>query len=283
MVELAFFSVLILTMLRFTGILVSFDFLLRKEEVLQKKFYLFIIGWSCWIVGSFLSLVSLTEEDYIFKIQIEILQDLSILLGALYLILAVISYFKLVKRNMVIIGTLIIAIFPVLIFYLFDYDLAKVAVIIVYIGLFLFLFSNAWLERKKIRLHIRDSVKWFYLTILVCFFYAIFLILMAINGKTTDLSLMEDPFLITLNSLLGLAITLLILVLTIHLEYSLSNIQKFKMKDNYSHELGNILQMILNSAEFNESTHTKGDQSINELIIEKCKSAGFLITEIRDL
>jgi len=119
--------------------------------------------------------------------------------------------------------------------------------------------------------------------ILLCFFYAIFLILMNINGKITDLSLMEEPFLITLCIFLSLTITLLVLVLTIHLEYSLSNIQKFKMKDNYSHELGDILQMILNSAEFNKNTDTKGDQSVNELIIEKCKEARFLITEIRDL
>ncbi|MHA1513514.1 MAG: hypothetical protein ACTSRJ_05560, partial [Candidatus Hodarchaeales archaeon] len=77
---------------------------------------------------------------------------------------------------------------------------------------------------------------------------------MNINGKITDLSLMEEPFLITLYSFLSLMITLLILVITIHLEYSLSNIQKFKLNDNYSHELGNILQMILNSAEFNKNT-----------------------------
>jgi len=119
--------------------------------------------------------------------------------------------------------------------------------------------------------------------ILLCFFYAIFLILMNINGKITDLSLMEEPFLITLYSFLSLTITLLVLVLTIRLEYSLSNIQKFKLKDNYSHELGNILQMILNSAEYNKNTDTKGDQSVNELIIEKSKEARFLITEIRDL
>ena len=106
---------------------------------------------------------------------------------------------------------------------------------------------------------------------------------MAINGEITDLSLMEDKLLITVYSLLSLTLTLLVLVLTIHLEYSLSNIKKFKMKDDYSHKLGNILQMILNSAELHKRTPAKSDQSVNELIIEKCREAKFLITEIREL
>ena len=281
--DLALISVLFITILRLTGVLVSFDFLLRKEGKLQKKFYLFLLGWFFWIIGSLISLISLMGENFTFKIQMAILHDLSILLGALYLILGVVSYFKLVKINIVIIGSVILTISPLLIFYFFDYELADFFIVILYVGLFLFLFSNAWGERKSMRLHIRDSIKWFYLTILVCSFYAIFLVLMAINGMNTNLSLIEDPFLITFYSLLSLAITLLVLVLIIHLEYSLSNIQRFKMKDNYSHKLGNILQMILNSAEFNKNTDTKSDQSANELIIEKCKEARFLITEIRDL
>jgi len=281
--DLAFFSILTLTMLRITGLLVSIDFLVRKGEKLQKKFYLFAIGWSCWIVGSLISFISIMGENLSFKLQMVVFHDLSILLGALYLILAVISYFKQVQRNMVIIGSLTIAIFPMLIFYLFNYDLAELIIIILYIGLFTFLFSSALGERKDIRLHIRDSIKWFYSTILLSFFYAIFLVLMAINGKITDLSLMDEPLLITLYSFLSLTITLLVVVLTIHLEYSLSSIKKFKMKDDYSHELGNILQMILNSAEFNKNTETNDDRSANELIIKKCKDARFLITEIRDL
>ncbi len=184
---------------------------------------------------------------------------------------------------MTLIGSLVIVIFPLLIFYLFGYDLAEPVIILLFVGLFIFLFANVWIERKNMHLHISESIKWFYLTIFLCFIYAVFLVLMALDGKITDLSLLKDPFLIILYSLMSLAITLLVLILTIHLEYSLSNIQKFKMKDNYSHELGNILQMILNSAELNRSSQTKSDPSMNELIIKKCQEARFLITEIREL
>ena len=280
---LAFFSVLILTLLRFTGVLISVDFLLRKGRKEQKKFYLFTFGWFFWIIGSFLSLISLMNEDIIFNIELIILHDLAILLGAISMILAMISYFRYVPNTEIFIGTALGLILPLFTFYIADYFLTELIIILVYIGLFIYLIFNSWIERHNLRFYINNSVKWFHLAILLSFFYALFLIFMAINGEITGLSVLDDPILITNYSLLSIAITLLVLVLTIHLECSLTNIQKYKMKDDYSHKLGNLLQMILNSAEVNNSFQNNGDPSLNELIIKKCHEARFLITEIRDL
>jgi hypothetical protein len=281
--DLAFFSVLILTLLRFTGVFISVDFLLIKGKKNQKTFYLFTLGWVCWIIGSFLSLLSLMSEGISFKIEFIVLHDIAILLGALYMILAMLSYFRYIQKTEVLIGTSLGFILPLLTFFIFDYYIAEIVIILLYVGLFIYLIFNSWIERHNLRLYINNSIKWFHLTILLSFFYAIFLIFMAVNGEITGLSILDDPILITNYSLLSMAITLLVLILTTHLECSLSNIQKYKMKDNYSHKLGNLLQMILNSAEVNNSFQTKGDPVLNDLIIEKCHEANFLITEIREL
>jgi hypothetical protein len=272
-----------LTLVRFTGVFISLDFLLRKGKKFQRKFYLFTLGWFCWIIGSILSLISLLSENTAIKIELIVLHDIVILLGAFYMILAMISYFRYIPKTEVFLGTSFGSILPLLILDISDYYIAELVIIILYVGLFIYLIFNSWTERHNLRLYINNSVKWFHFTILLSFFYAIFLIFMAFNGEITGLSILDDPILLTNYSLLSMAITLLVLVLTTHLEYSLNNIQKYKMKDNYSHKLGNILQMILNSAEVNNSIQTKEDSSLNELIINKCHEARFLITEIREL
>jgi hypothetical protein len=274
---------LILTLLRFTGVLISLDFLLIEGQKDKKNFYLFTLGWICWIIAGFLSLISLMSEEILYKIDFVVLHDIAILLGALYMIQAMLSYFRDIQETEVLIGTSFGLILPLLAYFVVDYFVAEIVLIMLYVALFIYLFFNSWTERQNLRLYINNSVKWFHFTILLSFLYAIFLIIMAINGEITGLSIFNDPILITNYSLLSVAITLLVLVLTTHLECSLNNIQKYKMKYNYSHKLGNLLQMILNSAEVNNKFQTKGDSPLNNLIIEKCHEANFLITEIRDL
>ena len=281
--DLALFSVLILTLLRFTGVLISLDFILIKGPKDKKNFYLFTLGWLSWIIASFLSLISLMSQEISYKIEFIVLHDVAILLGSLYIIQAILSYFRNIQKTEVLLGTSFGLILPIFAYFFVDYFAAEIVIIILYLVLFFYLFFNSWTERHNLRLYISNSVKWFHFTALLAFFYAMFLIIMAISGEVVGLSTFDDPVLITSYSMLSVAITLFVLVLTTHLEFSLNIIQKYKMKDNYSHKLGNLLQVILNSAEVNNKFQTKGDPTLNNLIIEKCNEANFLITEIRDL
>ena len=76
-----------------------------------------------------------------------------------------------------------------------------------------------------------------------------------------------------------IGITILLAVLTIHLENSLSYNHKFQLKDRYSLDLGNIMQIILNTVE----TFLPSDDPVSVQLIKKCTEAGNLIKEIREL
>lgn len=281
--NLAFLSILVFAILRFTGGIVSLDFLLRIDDRAGIKY--FFLGWLCWIFASVFTIASMIAEEIAFKLQMVIFHDIMILLGSFFMIIAVLSYFKQISREKVILGTVAISILPLVIFGLYDYDLTELFLVLQYAVLFIFLIINVYSERKNMRLYISNSVKWFYITIFFSFLYATSLLLLNIAGEYTNLTLIEDNNLLLAYSLLSMTVTLLVFVLTIHLEYGLTNMQKFRMKDKYSHDLGNILQMILNSAEAAKTGQLQAgnEQLFNDLVIQKCHEASFLITEIREL
>jgi light-regulated signal transduction histidine kinase (bacteriophytochrome) len=75
-------------------------------------------------------------------------------------------------------------------------------------------------------------------------------------------------------------------VFLVHLEYNISNSQKFQLKDKYSHEMGNILQVIQSSIDLLSQKKDQNDVDSlegRELIKTKCQEASTLIREIRDL
>ena len=80
----------------------------------------------------------------------------------------------------------------------------------------------------------------------------------------------------------AIGITLLITILIIHLEQSISYLHKFQLRDIYSHDLGNIMQIILNNLEAIDSIDEKSQPNA-DLIKMKCIEAGDLIKGIREI
>ena len=70
-----------------------------------------------------------------------------------------------------------------------------------------------------------------------------------------------------------------------HLEYTLSNREKFDLKDTYSHELGNIMQAIFTTFDLIKTKREpKKDLAELETMLEtKLNEASALIKEIRKL
>ena len=92
------------------------------------------------------------------------------------------------------------------------------------------------------------------------------------------------PFII-LNYTIGIFTHFLFVVFFIHFEYTISNEQQNQLKDKYSHNLGNIMQVIYSSAELFKR-HFKlenSDKDKLDLIETKCKEAAKLINEIRNI
>ena len=86
-----------------------------------------------------------------------------------------------------------------------------------------------------------------------------------------------------INYFLGILITIIILIHSIHLEYDISKIQKYKLRDKYSHDLGNLIQVIYSATDL---TNVNGDLTKDktenlEIIQKKCEEAAKLIKEIK--
>jgi hypothetical protein len=83
----------------------------------------------------------------------------------------------------------------------------------------------------------------------------------------------------------GIVTTLLLIILLVHLEYSISNREKFDLKDKYSHELGNIMQAIFTTFDLIKTKREpkKEVAELEALLETKLNDASNLIKEIRKL
>ena len=95
----------------------------------------------------------------------------------------------------------------------------------------------------------------------------------------------EDPLVISLYYIPSISSTALLIVLLVHLEYTISSREKFGLKDKYSHNLGNIMQTITSSSDLIKISANLNNQDASNLnlINKKCKEASRLIKEIRKL
>ncbi len=126
-----------------------------------------------------------------------------------------------------------------------------------------------------------SSIKWFIGTIIFGFLYLINGVITVLEGYPFGLYHSDNAFMIIRYYFFAIGITLLISMLIVHLEQSISYLQKAQLRDIYSHDLGNIMQIILNNIEAIDSIDEK-NQPNADLIKSKCIEAGDLITEIRE-
>ena len=85
------------------------------------------------------------------------------------------------------------------------------------------------------------------------------------------------------NYFLGTVSTIALIIYSIHLEYDISKIQKFKLSDKYSHDLGNLIQVISSAAILTNVDEDLSKEKVEnlDLIQKKCEEAAELIKDIR--
>ena len=87
-----------------------------------------------------------------------------------------------------------------------------------------------------------------------------------------------------INYFLGNISTLVILIYYIHLEYDISKTQKYELRDKYSHDLGNLIQVIYSATDLtkvSDDLNKEKDKNL-DLIQKKCEEAAKLIKDIKD-
>ena len=90
---------------------------------------------------------------------------------------------------------------------------------------------------------------------------------------------------IMFNYLPTIGFTIILIVLLVNIEYRLSSRERFELKDTFSHDLGNIMQVINSASDLIDINTDLNEQAKEglELIHSKCKEASKLIRQIRNL
>ena len=271
-------SLWLLFFIRFIGFLVTLDLQLSSK---QSRFKIIVLGWLTWSITSLLPFLAETIENLVFSEILFVLNNALAMLGFLYIVTGLLSYFKPLKNSLFLVLNIGIILIPSFLYIFVGF---RPAVAFTSIGMFIlyFLFILSILaERKNLQAFIGKGIKWIYGTTAYGCIYIVNLIYINIKGYSFGLYQSNDVDVIIVNSFLAITITLLIVYLFMQLEHSLSSLSKSEIKDKYSHDIGNLLQIIYSAIEVHE--HNCMEQTNLEMVKQKCKESGVLISDIRKL
>jgi len=276
--ELVFFSLLILTFIRLVGLGVSIDLFMESKH---SRYKTLTLGWTLWVITGIIPILSDNLVDVNFSEILLVLNSIFLVVGFLLVTIGIISHFREIPAIASIALTCFIALPPILLYYVDGFDSAISFSSLGFLSVAILLVYSAWLDRKNLRMLLGNSIKWFFGIIIFGFIYLINGALTVLEGYSFGLYQSNNVFMIVRYYFFAIGITLLITILIIHLEQSISYLQKFQLRDIYSHDLGNIMQIILNNIEAIDSIDEK-NQPNADLIKMKCIEAGDLIKEIRE-
>jgi hypothetical protein len=131
------------------------------------------------------------------------------------------------------------------------------------------------------------GVVFFYLTIGSVIFTigALVVSSFVIEDFTYGLYYTVDNGAVIVNYSLSILVTVLILMLFIYLERGITADEKFQLKDRYSHNVGNLLQIVLTAVSLIEKDQLPLDEKEENiaLIQSKSQEVSDLLNEIREL
>jgi hypothetical protein len=279
--EIISFSLIILTVLRILGLGVTFDYYLDFRE---KKYIKLIIGWILWIISGFVPLtldfLSINIVGYFLFLNV-----MFALIGGFLIFIWIFSNFFYISEKTFWFLLLILIISPITIFIFTNAEFAVANTGRILFLLYLLFILLTILKTKDIKRIIKHKITYFYITTIFVLFFIPISLLALWRNYNYGLYQVSDEFLISLNYLNGIAFTIMILVMFINLEQGIILTLKEQLKDKYSHDLGNMLQIIYSASyiiEINKDLQI-GDKKRIYIIHENCTTISNLIKQVRNL
>ena len=278
---IAIFGILLLISLRVVGLIISIEFL---RDLKESKFKILIMGWFIWIIAGFSALLLGIIENQLLTDILLLINGISTSIALLFVMMGLFSYFRELPQKTLIILSIIFVSVPFFAFLLGFYSLAFNLT-----SLFLFLILAFYgiipLKEKKVFKN-KISIKSYYWYLIVLLtFYSMTLSLMIFVFQGYSFGFYSDEFSIQMfvNYFLGNISTIALIIYSIHLEYDISKIQKFKLIDMYSHDLGNLIQVVYSAAILTNVDEDLNKEKVEnlDLIQKKCVEAAELIKDIR--
>jgi hypothetical protein len=278
------FSEVALTFIRLIGLGVGIDYLLSRKN---KRFRGQVAGWSIWTLASIFQIVAQNINETGPTEILDFLFAVCTLIGSFIIAISIVVYFRHVPVSFVFSFTLFLLAIPIFIFVFFGVEIAVNFCIFLSFITVGGLYSIGIIERKSFKAQAKESIKWFYAIIGTAILQFVVYLYISIQGINLGLSSieLENEVLVGINNSFSIAILVLTVVLLIHLENTRSILYNFQLKDKYSHDLGNILQVMVSAFHIIEEKEIPADEreKIINLLNQKSQEVSDLIQEIRNL
>ncbi len=280
--DIVLLSLIIIIFVRVIGLGIAIDFLNATKV---EKFKFLTLGWLFWILGALAPIFSSLVENIYLKEVLLVLNAFLATLGTIFILWGFFKYFMTVSFKKMVSLIIIFIIIVVLFFLITDYT-----VVITFCALFMNLILISTyvippIKKKSFKKFMGRSIIWYYASVLMLSLFFPVSILIALQGEGYGLYSADDPVLIMFNYIPIIATSILFIILLVHLEYTTSSRKQLELKDNYSHDLGNILQVISSAFELIEMKgRTESETSeLGELLKDKLNEAAKQIRDIREL
>lgn len=268
-------------MIRFLGVIVSVNFYYESKS---NTYLYFTIGWCLWVIAGLVALISGIATNYIVETLSLLMNYLLGPLAIFILGVGLSSYYLNISARKIQIVTIILIAIPLILNLLGQSILAIYARIFQFFGI-IEMFLLPFIKYKTFKERIGKSIKWYYMTCFSIIIYIPLAILSMVTSLTSGSFQSENIIIIVAVYTSVIIMTILLISFIIHLEYTISNKQQNQLKDKYSHNLGNIIQVIYSSSDLFRRLYNIEDKNKEklDLIEKKCKEASKLINEIRKL
>jgi hypothetical protein len=251
----------------------------------EKRHFLQFAGWLFLIISGLTPFGLILTLDIFLINSIRLLNVVCLNIGLFLLTTGLTMYFRPYARN-TIIGSLVIIIIVPLLISLIDVSIAvNISVIIEFLLIAVFIIGVNF-NRKKIK----DLLKYSYeliilLTVLLIAFVVVYVfVIIRAPEYHHGLYMSTDVIAIIAYYSAVATVTLLGLMVFSHIEQTIYLKKKDQLKDDYSHKIGNILQVIMGAGTANKSITNQHEADENtDLILEKTEEAGELLKKIRDM
>ncbi|MHA2247237.1 MAG: hypothetical protein ACXADY_19985 [Candidatus Hodarchaeales archaeon] len=268
---------------RLIGVIVSFDMYSKTKE---NKHFLQLLGWFFPLISACLPFGTTLTQD-LFIVDLFLITDVVCLNIGLYLLITGLSmYFKSYQRNIIVSAFLVIVIVPMIVFILLDVSIAvNISVFFQFLIIMVFL-TLVYSNRKEIKYILQYSYGLIVLLMISLIGYIMVnvYVITRTNEYNYGLYMSTDIIAIMVYYASIVMVNLVGLMLFLHLEQGLYLKKKNILKDDYSHKIGNILQVIMGAgATIKGLSDSKEVNTNTDLILERSEEAGDLINKIREM
>lgn len=281
--QLVFFGLMVMSLIKIIALIININVYLDSRD---KRYILYISGWSLYFIGGIIPIIS---DLFVVPFISNIFLLISAILNSIGFVNISGGYFsRFVNIDFKSLNILILSFTGTIItlFIIIGLNLAMSVTSLILFALFVIALILPVIQWNEFKKNVGKSIVWYYSCVFSHLVYTIISIFIISLGYSFGVYNCNDPVIIFLNYFPGIVTLTLLINYFYHVEYSLLAKKKDDLIEDYSHNIGNVLQGIYLSTEIIRSkkeSSEKEKKEIADLIDKKLDTALKFLKEIREL